>query len=145
MANYVLVEGDVAKFLPAFGVAVVTVKDGTLQSSAKGLKVNGKKVCVSGDESKIKIPGCTYIAGTFTVPGTGTLSIKKVAADQLSAILSDGGKKVLLKGSMFDAGFKVDNPAKFIPPPPASPQTDPVKEYMGKGIFQTKNHLLSAS
>lgn len=142
MGDFILITGDKAMFQPSFGQATVVVQPGTLMGSGKS-KVTGKIVCVDGDEMKVTVPGCNYIAGPYSIPGTGTLFIKALAGDQKAKKTKSGGKPVLLKGSQFDAKFMVLVPA--MQPSAPSPIPDTTLQYMGKGSFQTTNTKAKAS
>ena len=137
MGDFVLIDGDQAMFVPAFGVATVVVRPGRLTGSGP-LKVTGKTACVSGDESSVSVPGCVYVAPPYVIPGTGTLEISALAGDQLAPTSKTGGKQLMVKGSTFTAKFSVQAPA-MQPAPPAPPVPDPVSQYSGSGSFITTN------
>lgn len=140
MSDYVLIDGDTVTFLPAFGAAVVTVQPGKLAGSGKGT-VNGKKLCVSGDEGNVKVQQCPYLTPTYPTPGMGTLTIKQLAGNQKAQKTQTGGKAVLLsgQGAMFTANFHVDTPAQ--PPPTAAAPADQTEDYPGQGSFTTTNTI----
>lgn len=140
MGNYILIDGDQANFIPAFTPAVVVTKPGKLAGSGPAT-LNGKKLCVDGDESKVEVPGCMYTTPVYSIPGTGTLKIAKLAANQKAKKTQTGGKLVLLKGLLFTAKFEVQSPAKQPPPGPGSPIPDPTTQYSGQGMFITTNML----
>ncbi|NJN74066.1 MAG: hypothetical protein HC799_15260 [Limnothrix sp. RL_2_0] len=142
MGDFVLITGDKVMFQPSFGQATVVVQPGTLIGSGKS-KVTGKLVCVDGDEMKVTVPGCSYIAGSYSIPGTGTLFIKALAGDQKAKKIKSSGKSVLLKGSQFDAKFMVLVPA--MKPSVPNPIPDATLQYMGKGSFQTTNTKVKAT
>ncbi len=144
MADFVLLENDIANFLPAFGAATVVVMPGTLKASGPAT-VNGSKVCVDGDERQVEVPGCSYMAPPHTIPGVGTLKIAALGGDQKATKTKTGGKAVLLKGSQFDAKFEVQVPAQQPPPGPGSPIPDATPQYAGKGTFTTINTKLQAT
>jgi hypothetical protein len=139
MPDFILVEGDKANFLPSFGAAIVMVRPGDLKGSGQAT-LNGKKVCVDGDEKNISVPGCVYVTPQYSIPGTGTLKIAALAANQKASKTKSGGKPVLLKGGNFTATFEVQSPAQQPPPaPPGPPIPDPTPQYSGNGIFMTTN------
>ena len=144
MSDLILIEGDKANFLPNFGQAVVAVQPGELAGSGPAT-LNGKKLCVDGDEKDVSVPGCTYITPQYSIPGTGTLKIAALADDQIAEKTNTGGKAVLLKGSTFTAKFEVQSPAKQPPPGPGSPIPDATSEYSGSGSFITTNSKLRGS
>lgn len=136
MADFILIEGDKANFIPAFGIAVVVVKPGDLKGSGPAT-IGGKKICVEGDETKVSVPGCIYIAGSFSIPGTGTLKIDRLAGDQTAKKTKTGGKAVLLKGTVFTAKFEVQSPAQQ--PTATGPVPDNTASYSGQGTFIAGN------
>ena len=136
MGDFILIEGDKANFIPAFGIAMVVVKPGDLQGSGPAT-IGGKKICVEGDEAKVSVPGCMYTAGPFSIPGTGTLKIDGLAGDQTAKKTKTGGKAVLLKGTMFTAKFEVQSPAQQ--PTAAGTVPDGTPFYSGQGTFMTSN------
>ena len=144
MPDTILIEGDKANFMPNFGAAIVAVQPGTLQGSGPAT-LNGKKLCVDGDEKKVSVPGCVYITPQYSIPGTGTLKIASLAANQKATKTQTGGKVVLLKGSMFTAEFEVQSPAKQPPPGPGAPIPDATPKYSGQGSFITTNMKFQGS
>lgn len=137
MPDFILQQGDKAMFLPNFGAAIVVVQPGTMAGSGPAT-LGGKKLCVDGDETKLSVPGCTYVAPPHVVPGTGTLKIAALAADQKAKKTKTGGKPVLLKGSTFTAKFEVQSPAQQITPAGAT-VPDATPQYSGSGNFLTTN------
>lgn len=142
MSDTILLDGDQAIFLPAFGAATVVVRPGRLAGSGPAT-VSGKAVCVDGDEAKVTVPACMYTAGAYSIPGLGTLSIKQLAGNQKATKTKSGGKPVLLKGAMFTAQFQVTVPAQQ--PQPTGPVPDGVPQYTGNGRFQSTNLKASGS
>jgi len=144
VVDFVLIDGDKANFLPNFGAAVVVVKPGTLKGSGPGT-LNGKKLCVDGDEKQVSVPGCTYMTPQYCIPGTGTLKIDALAGNQKATKTQTGGKVVLLKGGSFTAKLEVQSPAKQPPPGPGSPIPDSTPSYSGTGMFMTTNTKFQGS
>ncbi len=93
----------------------MVVQPGNMRASGPAT-LNGKKVCVDGDEGKVAVPGCSYIAPPHVIPGTGTLKISELASNQKATKTNSGSKAVLLKGSQFDAKFEVQSPAATTTP-----------------------------
>lgn len=141
MGDYVLVDGDQALFMPAFGSAVVVVQPGRITGSGPA-KVTGKAACVSGDESSVSVPGCMYTAPPYVIPGTGTLQIAALGGDQLAPTSKTGGKQFMVKGSTFTAKFSVQAPA--MQPTAGGPVPDPVPQYSGSGQFMNTNMTTKA-
>jgi hypothetical protein len=138
MSDYILRHGDQVVFLPAFSPAIVVVRPGALEGSGPAT-IEGKKICVDGDESNVAVRGCTYMTPQHSIPGTGTLKISALAGDQKARKTKSGGKAVLLKGASFTASFEVQSPAQQPPPGPGSPVPDGTASYSGSGTFVTTN------
>ena len=142
MSDLILIDGDIVNFLPNFGAAIVVVRPGTFKGSGPAT-LNGKKICVDGDEKDVSVPGCIYMTPQYSIPGTGTLKIAAVAANQKAKKTQTGGKLVLLKGGNFTAKFEVQNPAKQ--PQVPAPIPDATTEYSGNGTFITTNTKFQGS
>ncbi len=136
MTDFVLITGDTVMFNPTFGQAIVVVQPGTLNGTGKN-NVDGKPVCIEGDEATVKVPGCAYQTPQCSIPGVGMLSIASLGADQTAKRTKSGGKAVLLKGSVFNAKFEVMVPAQQ--PQSPSPTPDSTPQYSGTGSFVTTN------
>ncbi len=139
--DIIIMDSDEVQFLPTFSGAVVSVKPGTLKASGK-TTINGKKVCIDGDEKKVEVTNCSYIIPPFTVPGSGTIKINNLTSDQLTQKAKSGNKSLLLKGKLCIALFEVKSPAK-LPPPVNTP--DPVPMYIGQGKLMPKNTKIKAT
>ena len=144
MPDSILIEGDKAAFMPNFGAAVVVVQPGDLNGSGPAT-IQGKKICVDGDEKKVSVSGCTYMTAQYSIPGVGTLQIAALAGNQKATKTKTGGKPVLLKGGNFTARFTVQTPAQQPPPGPGSPIPDSTPQYSGNGMFITTNALFKGS
>ena len=144
MLDSILIEGDIAQFMPNFGAAIVVVQPGNLKGSGTAT-IKGKKICVDGDEKKVSVPGCTYMTPQYCIPGVGTLEISALAGDQKATKTKTGGKVMLLKGSQFTAKFSVQTPAKQPPPGPGGPIPDATAQYSGNGLFMASNMLIKGS
>ncbi len=138
MADYILVDNDIVNFMPTFGPATVGVLPGNIPASGPAT-LNRSKLCVDGDEKKVEVSGCMYVAPPYVIPGTGTLKIQQLAPNQKAMKTKTGGKAVLLKGAQFQATFEVQSPAQQPPPGPGPPIPDPMTQYPGQGMFQTIN------
>lgn len=139
-----IIDGDVVLFDPSFGEAIVTPIPTTIAGSAAVVKIQGKPVCLEGDEADVQSPGCSYTAGAYVIPGVGTLKIDKLGSDQLTETATFENKKVILKGTTFDAVFEVQTPAQE-PQPSAPPKPDTTTSYSGgTGQFVTTNTLLDS-
>jgi hypothetical protein len=143
MADAILIDGDQAMFVPAFGAAIVVVQPGKLVASGPGT-IDGKKICIDGDEASVEVAGVTYMTPVYSIPGVGVLKIKALAGDQLAQKSFTGGKPMMLKGGQFDAVFEVKSAAKQPPPGPGAPIDDSTAEYSGKGSFIASNTKFTA-
>jgi len=142
VSDFVLIDGDQVLFLPMFSPAIVVVQPGRLAGSGPAT-VGGKAICVDGDETRVSVPGCSYMTPVHPIPGVGTLKIQALAGNQKARQTQTGGKPVLLKGAMFTAKFEVQAPAQQ--PTPAGPVPDATPQYSGQGQFVTTNLKVSAS
>src|SRR6476660_2379823 len=138
MSDYAILDGDQAVFTPAFGAAVVVVRPGRMMASGM-TSLMGKKVCLKGDETKVMVPGCTYITPVYSIPGVGTLKINALGGNQTSKRTKSGGRAVIVKGSTFTAVFEVQTPAQQPPKGPTPPVPDATPQYSGNGSFITTN------
>jgi hypothetical protein len=144
LADFILVDGDQAIFLPNFGPAVVAAAPGTLKGSGPAM-LTGRNLCVEGDEKNVIVPGCAYFTPQYSIPGMGMLKIASLAPNQKAMKTKAGGKPVLLLGGMFTAEFTVNVPAMQPPPGPGSPIPDATPKYTGQGKFITFNIMLTGS
>jgi hypothetical protein len=142
MSDFVLMEGDLATFEPAFGPAVVVVRPGTLSGSGPST-LAGKPLCLEGDEAKVSVPGCPYTAGPYCIPGVGALRIQSLAPNQKAIKTRAARRPVLLKGGCFIATFQVLAPAQQ--PNAAGAVPDPTPLYTGSGAFVTTNIKFTVS
>ncbi|MFN6517017.1 MAG: hypothetical protein RMY29_021245 [Nostoc sp. CreGUA01] len=136
MADFILITGDKAMFNPNFGQAIVTVRPGDLIGTGKD-KINGKVICVDGDEKKVTVPGCSYITPQCSIPGVGMLFIESLASNQKAQKTKSKSKPVLLKGGEFKAKFTVLVPAQQ--PSAPNPIPDSTLQYSGTGTFISMN------
>jgi hypothetical protein len=105
-------------------------------------KVNDQAVCVEGDElpPSLQAP-MPYMAPPYAIPGMGTVSVT-LNADNKTQTTLDKDKKMLLKGSPFQAKLQVQVPAQM--PTPAGPQPDPTPQYGGTAQFISTDQLATA-
>ena len=136
MADFILMTGDQVMFNPNCGQAIVVVRPANLMGSGQS-KINGKLICVDGDEKKVLVIGCAYTTLQHSIPGVGMLSIQALAGNQKAQKTKSGGKPVLLKGASFQSKFQVMVPAQQ--PSTPSPIPDPTPQYAGTGSFITTN------
>ena len=53
------------------------------------------------------VPGCSYMAPPYAIPGVGMLTIDSLGSDQVAQRTTSSGTPVLLKGSTLNAKFQV--------------------------------------
>lgn len=143
MSDLILIDTDLVMFMPSFGAATVMVQPGQLKATGPAM-IGGKKICVDGDEKQVQVPGCTYVAPPFVIPGVGTLKIDSLAGDQKASHSNVDGKLMLLKGGNFTAKFEVQSPAQQ-PAPPGPPVPDGSPSYSGQGQFIPANQTVTGT
>lgn len=127
MSDYLLTDGDKVLFDPAFANrTLLQPAQGVIRGSGHAT-INGKRVCVQGDESGVQVQNVSYAIPGFT-PGKGILTIQSLQSNQLARPTSSAGKKVLLKGARFIARLTPTQPAMStgtpsIPEPNLAPTT----------------------
>jgi hypothetical protein len=101
--------------------------------------VSDKKVCIEGDElpPSLKSP-LVYMSPPYVIPGTGKISVT-LNSDNKTSVATDNDKKMLLKGSTFQAKFDVQSPAQQ--PSPSGPIPDSTPSYSGTAQFISANTL----
>lgn len=131
--DHIIIDGDLVLFSTVLGTTGVAL--GVIPVTIKGtgkITVQGKPVCIEDDVKTVML-NCQYINPPYTVPGSGTLKIKKLADDQLTQKTKSGDHAVLLKGSKFEAEFQVA--AFAINPGVVPPKPDDTMIYQGEGQF----------
>jgi hypothetical protein len=136
MTDIILVTGDEVIFSSNFGQAIVTVRPAKLIGTGKD-KIDGKLVCIDGDERKVTVPACPYVTQKCSIPGMGTLFIQSLDSSQKAQKTKSKGKPVLLKGGEFKAKFTVISPAQQ--PSTPNPIPDTTLQYSGTGTFISTN------
>ncbi|WP_337048345.1 hypothetical protein [Serratia liquefaciens] len=109
MSNLVVIDGDALKFETNFGANIVMPAAPCLIQGSGEVDITNKKICVLGDESKVSI-AATYTKSTHLTPGTGTITIAALAADQQAAFVT-ARAAVIVVGSQFTARFTPSSPA----------------------------------
>ncbi|MEB5890001.1 hypothetical protein [Enterobacter roggenkampii] len=139
MGSLVIVEGDGLTINPAFGDRTVTITGPAKMSAGGKTTAGGKKVCIVGDELKVKL-AATYVTPVYTVPGTGTVTIA-LDASQKAQVARDNGIPLILKGQLFTATFTFTAPAQM-PAPASTP--DPAPPSTSKGSFEPSQTFVVA-
>lgn len=138
MSKIVVIDGDKLKFNPQFGSMTVTPISPQEISGSGMVSIEGKKVCIFGDEKKVSIYA-DYIKPPYTIKGQGTLTITQLASDQLAEFVT-ANTAVIVVGSQFTAQFQPTVPAKD---PQSKPDTDLSPE-SGSGTFINSQSFVTA-
>ena len=142
MGTPLLITGDLAVFPTTFGAAVISPMTAPIVGTGKA-SVDGKAVCVAGDEASVVVASCPYTAGAYSVPGTAMLTIESLVTDQSSQGVRSGAKAALLARSKFVAKLQVLVGAQ-LPPATPPPPPDSTPSYTGEGEFQGSNARVGA-
>lgn len=138
MSSLVVIDGDALKFEANFGANMVTPTSPCLIQGSGEADITNKKICVLGDESKVSI-AATYTKSTHPTPGTGTITIAALAADQ-QALFITTGTAVIVVGSQFTARFTPGSPA-MDPQGKPDPNMGPAQ---GTGTFINSQKFVTA-
>ncbi|MBD2811144.1 hypothetical protein ID853_09680 [Xenorhabdus sp. Vera] len=138
MSEAIVTNGDMLQFDPNFGNRQVMVSSPGKISGKGHAQVNGKKVCILGDEKQVRI-SATYITATHTTPGTGTITISALDSSQ-QALQCTSGAALIIKGQKFTAMFTPTIPATD---PNGSP--DPLPPSKGTGVFITQQNFATVN
>jgi hypothetical protein len=139
MSDFVIVDGDTLSV--NFGATIIPQAQGPkpLTGSSPDFAVKSSAACLTGDEIPPSLKGpLTYTEGSYTVPGSGTLTV----SPKTTTVLKNGGIALLLKGTLFDTTFSVSTPATT---PGPAPVPDPVLVKRGTASFATANNILTAT
>ncbi|WP_340608606.1 hypothetical protein [Xenorhabdus bharatensis] len=141
MSGAIVTDGDTLQFEPQFGYRQVKVTIPGKISGTGHAQVNGKKVCILGDEKRVTV-SATYTTITHMTPGMGTLTISMLDASQL-ALQCTSGAILMIKGKKFMAMFTPKVPAMnntVIPPQP-----DIMVPTLGTGSFITQQNFATVN
>ncbi|NHN24074.1 hypothetical protein FIA58_000155 [Flavobacterium jejuense] len=139
--NQIIRNGDSVVFSSSGPIMLLPPLPVTAIKATGETTINGKKVCIEGDEKKVEI-SCSYTVPPFMIPGSGKLKIQSLSPEQLTKKTKSGTKSLILKGKLFIAIFEVESPAKQ-PPPTNAP--DPLPFYIVKGEFIANNTKIKAT
>lgn len=139
MSEWVVISGDIVKFDPVFGDRTVISPPTTISGTGKA-SINNRKICIEGDEQRVRVMNVPYTTASHSVPGTGTLTIMTLDASQ-KAKKTVCTQVVIIEGQKFKAQFLPTQPA-LTPPPASSP--DLSTPSMGTGSFKTTQRSVKA-
>jgi Contractile injection system spike tip protein len=143
MMSLIVIDGDELGFDPLFDDCEVTIT--TVPALIRGsgqATVSNKKVCIVGDETKVKL-SAIYKTTIYTIPGAGTVTISALDSSQKVTGCTSGAA-LITKGLKFEAIFTIDSPAFKPNPPPAPPTADPRISSKGEGAFITQQNFAMA-
>ncbi|SFU61200.1 hypothetical protein [Xenorhabdus koppenhoeferi] len=141
MSESIVTDGDMLQFDFNFGNRQVTPSSPAKISGTGHAQVNGKKVCILGDEQQVRV-SATYITATHTTSGTGTITISALDSNQ-QALQCTSGKALIIKGQKFTAMFTPQLPAMNNTVNP--PQPDVITPSSGKGSFITQQNFATVN
>ena len=142
MGDFIIRTGDQLRVtIPPPAIVPVLAAPVPLEGSSATLSVCGMTACLLGDElpDELRQP-LEYTSGSFTNPGTGTLSLTLAPANTTQQ--TRNGAPILIKGGPFTATFTVVTPATQTTP--AGPVPDPVAVKTGSAQFITTNTTVRA-
>ncbi|PHM45302.1 hypothetical protein Xmau_00952 [Xenorhabdus mauleonii] len=137
MSGPIVTDGDILQFEPQFGHRQVKIPIPGKIIGTGHAQVNGKKVCILGDEKRVTVTA-TYTTIIHMTPGIGTLTISLLDISQ-QALQCTSGAALIIKGKRFTAIFTPRVPAMnntVIPPQP-----DILTPSLGTGSFITQQNF----
>ncbi len=137
MKNFIVLDEDMLFFEPQFAHRIVTPTEPAMIRGSGHATINGRRVCVMGDEKKVQVQATYRVPGH--TPGTGMLTIMSLMPDQ-QALRCRSRAGLILKGQQFIARFTQLLPAMSTAP---TPVPDPPTPGIGKGRFITTQLLAS--
>ncbi|MDC9621310.1 hypothetical protein PSI22_06590 [Xenorhabdus sp. XENO-7] len=143
MSEAIVVDGDMLQFDPSFGNRQVMVPNPGKISGTGHAQVNGKKVCILGDERQVRV-SATYITATHTTPGKGTITISALDTSQ-QALQCTSGAALIIKGQKFTALFMPESPAINNTGPTPQPDPNYPSPSSGKGSFITQQNFATVN
>lgn len=140
MSNLVVIDGDALTFNPQLDAMItITLPPQPRISGSGEASIEGKKVCIVGDEKQVSFT-VDYIKPPFVAsPGKGTLTIKALASDQ-QAKFAMAPAPMILVGSQFTTQFQPTKPAQD---PQGKPDTE-LKAVTGVGTFINSQTFVTA-
>lgn len=140
MSNLVVIDGDALTFNPQLDAMITITPPSQPRISGSGeASIEGKKVCIVGDEKQVSFT-VDYIKPPFVAsPGKGTLTIKALASDQ-QAKFAMAPAPMILVGSQFTTQFQPTKPAQD---PQGKPDRE-LKAVTGVGTFINSQTFVTA-
>ncbi|MDE9453171.1 hypothetical protein [Xenorhabdus bovienii] len=141
MSEAIVIDGDMLQFDPNFEHRQVKILNPGKISGTGHAQVNGKKVCILGDEKQVRVPA-TYFTATHTTQGKGTITISALDTSQ-QALQCTSGAVLIIKGQKFTAVFTPELLAinNTITPP----EQDVMVKSLGKGSFITQQNFATVN
>ncbi|HEM7566969.1 TPA: hypothetical protein U2J78_004827 [Serratia marcescens] len=139
MSNLVVIDGDALIFNPQLDAITITPPPQPQIRGSGEVSIEGKKVCIVGDEEQVSFT-VDYIRPPFVAaPGKGTLTIKALASDQQAAFATAPAPMILV-GSQFTTQFQPTTPAQD---PQGKPDRN-LKAVTGVGTFINSQTFVTA-
>ncbi|CNH72961.1 hypothetical protein [Yersinia pekkanenii] len=138
MSEAIVIDGDLLMFEPMFGARTVQVISPGIIRGTGHAQINGKKLCILGDEAQVNVPA-VYYSSQFPTQGTGTITISLLDSSQ-QALHRTSGAPLIVKGQQFTATFLVEVPAMA---PNMAP--DNLSPSSGKGRFITQQNFATVN
>ncbi|ERK05348.1 hypothetical protein L581_2442 [Serratia fonticola AU-AP2C] len=139
MSNLVVIDGDALTFDPQLGAITITPPPQPQIRGSGEASIEGKKVCIVGDEEQVSFT-VDYIKPPFVAsPGKGTLTIKALASDQQAAFAT-APAPIIVVGSQFTTQFQPTTPAQD-PQGKPDPNMGPAQ---GTGTFINSQTFVTA-
>ncbi|MHA0273209.1 hypothetical protein [Enterobacter ludwigii] len=137
MSNYIVIDGDPLEFDSLFGINTVTLTSIPEIRGSGEATIEGKKICIYGDEKNVSV-SASYSNASYPTKGIGRIVITVLAGDQ-QADFATTTTPVILVGSKFTASFTPEVPASGSngPDPVTAPST-------GTGIFINSQSFVTA-
>ncbi|KMJ47018.1 hypothetical protein AB204_00545 [Xenorhabdus khoisanae] len=143
MSEPIVTDGDTLQFEPQFESRKVNIP-GLIKINGTGhAQVNGKKVCILGDEKRVTV-SATYTTTTHMTPGTGTITITALDSSQ-QALQCTSDAALIIKGKKFTAIFTPQSPAINGNVNPPQPDPNYPSPSSGKGSFITQQNFATVN
>ncbi|PHM29684.1 hypothetical protein [Xenorhabdus budapestensis] len=143
MSELIVVDGDTLQFEPQFGSRKLNIP-GLVKIKGTGhAQVNGKKVCILGDEKRVTV-SATYTTTTHMTPGNGTITITALDSSQ-QALHCTSGAALIIKGQKFTTVFTPQSPAINNTVNPPQPDPNYPSPSSGKGSFITQQNFATVN
>ncbi|MFM0742100.1 hypothetical protein PQQ51_33145 [Paraburkholderia xenovorans] len=139
MSSLVVAEGDTIVIEPTFGSRQVVLLEPAFMSGSGEATIEGRRICVMGDEKRVELQAEYSIPGYS--PGAGIVSVEILDGSQMAPCVSSGAPLILM-GQQFTARFTPTVPAVMSSPPNTPDLMEPG---IGRGRFVTQQVFVAAA